>query len=84
MPQPRQSHSFSQSRSRIHNGGAKAYIMNPQLSWDGQEFLDSIRNDSVWNKVKSEVMTHLKSAPFYLIFALAKKYAGQKLGLEDE
>ncbi len=44
------------------------------LTWNGHEYLDALRNDTVWNKLKDEVKEkgfQLKEIPFELV----KKYA---------
>ncbi|MFU2029133.1 MULTISPECIES: DUF2513 domain-containing protein [Bacillus] len=43
------------------------------LTWDGHEFLDAIRNDTVWNKVKKTVAEKGGSIPFEVMKALAIK-----------
>ncbi|MED2935205.1 DUF2513 domain-containing protein [Bacillus wiedmannii] len=45
------------------------------LTWDGHEFLDAIRNDTVWNKVKKTVAEKGGSIPFEVMKALAIKTA---------
>ncbi len=47
------------------------------LTWAGQEFLDAVRRDTIWNKVKVEAAKH--GLP--LVFELAKSLA---LGLAKE
>lgn len=42
------------------------------LTWNGHEFLDKIRNDSVWQKTKSQVM----SKTLDLSFDVIKQVAG--------
>lgn len=37
------------------------------LTWQGHEFLDKIRNDSVWNKVKSVVQSKSLNLSFEVI-----------------
>lgn len=41
------------------------------LTWQGHEFLDKIRNDSVWNKVKSTVQTKSLDLSFDVIKQVA-------------
>ncbi|MBX0320315.1 DUF2513 domain-containing protein [Shouchella clausii] len=50
------------------------------LSYDGHEFLDSIRDDSVWNKVKSKT-TKVAGVGLPIIKELGLAYTKQKLGL---
>lgn len=60
-------------------------IYDVKLTWDGHEYLNAIRNDTVWNKVKDGVKE--KGIQFTdLTFTLLKEYAiseGKKMiGLE--
>ncbi|QLB18700.1 DUF2513 domain-containing protein [Mannheimia granulomatis] len=43
------------------------------LTWQGHEFLDKIRNDSVWNKVKSTVQSKSLDLSFDVIKTVATK-----------
>src|SRR5262249_19603499 len=47
-----------------------------QLTWGGHEFLDAIRNDTVWNKVKEEAKRHGGAGPFESIKRVAREFAG--------
>lgn len=47
------------------------------LTWDGHEFLDAIRNDTVWNKVKKTVAEKGGSIPFDVLKAVAVAYSKQ-------
>ena len=51
------------------------------LTWDGHEFFDSIKNDSVWKKILGHVQDKGGSAPFNVIGQLAVLFAKQNLGL---
>ena len=44
------------------------------LSFEGHQYLDSIRNDRVWNKVKEQITTLGGSLPFELIKTLGITY----------
>ena len=52
-----------------------------RLTWDGHEFADSVRSDTVWNKVKVKVNEAAGSVPISVVAALAASYVKQKLGL---
>ena len=51
------------------------------LSWDGHEFLDSIRKKSVLEKVKRRVGSELIGIPFAVIKGLAMAIAKEEVGL---
>jgi Hypothetical protein (DUF2513) len=42
-----------------------------RLTWQGHEFLDAIKNDTVWNKVKETVKEKGGAIPFEFLKALA-------------
>lgn len=45
-----------------------------ELTWDGHEFLDKIRTDTTWNKIRSYSMNKGLVLSFSVITELAKKY----------
>jgi predicted transcriptional regulator len=55
------------------------YIPNA-LTWNGHEFLDAIRNDTVWNKLKQTIQEKGGSIPFTVMqdlsLSLAKSFFG--------
>ena len=55
--------------------------MASSLTWQGHEFLDAIRNDTVWNNVKEAVKEKGGSIPFEVLKALAMKIAGTVFGV---
>lgn len=52
-----------------------------KLTWDGHEFLDAIRNDTVWSKVKETAKEKGSAMPFEIIKQLAMKFAASLFGL---
>jgi len=46
-----------------------------RLSWEGHEFLDSIRSETVWNKTKKTFISNGISMTFELVKAVAKEAA---------
>ena len=51
------------------------------LTWNGHEFLDAIRNETVWNKVKEVVKEKGGSIPFEVLKTLAVQFAGSVFGV---
>lgn len=47
------------------------------LTWQGHEFLDAIRNDAVWSKMKSKIKEQGGSLPFHVIKELAVKFSNE-------
>lgn len=41
--------------NNTHWGGDKPLWFFASLTWDGHEFLDSIKNDNIWNKTKEGI-----------------------------
>ena len=55
---------------------------NPtSLTWQGHEFLDAIRNDTVWRKTKEVVAEKGGGLPFDIIKELALKLLSGSIGL---
>jgi hypothetical protein len=52
-----------------------------RLTWAGHEFLDSIKNDTVWDKVKETVKEKGGAIPFEVLKALAVKVASAFFGV---
>lgn len=52
-----------------------------RLTWDGHEFLDAIRNDTIWSQTKSVVAEKGGSIPFELLKELAITVARTYFGL---
>ena len=51
------------------------------LTWQGHEFLDAVRNDTVWNNTKKAVADKGGSIPFELLKELAIGFARAHFGL---
>lgn len=49
------------------------------LTWDGNEFLDAIRSDTIWTRVKQRVGATVGSTTIDVIKALAVKLASDML-----
>lgn len=52
-----------------------------RLTWAGHDFLQSIRDDSLWNKAKKQVLQSGSSWTFDILKEWAKHEVKQKLGL---
>ncbi|MBU5214940.1 DUF2513 domain-containing protein [Heyndrickxia oleronia] len=53
----------------------KPFWLFASLTWEGHEFLDSIRNDNIWNKTKEGIKSkgfELGSIPFDVLKEFAK------------
>lgn len=56
--------------SKTLGRGAKEFVLF-RLTWDGHEFLDTIRSDTVWQKTKKSFVSNGLSMPFDLIKSVA-------------
>lgn len=56
------------------------YVAINRLTWSGHEFLNTIRDDSIWNHVKTKFRDTLTGAPSSLVISLATHFAKQALG----
>jgi hypothetical protein len=52
-----------------------------RLTWPGHEFLDAVRNDTVWHRTKQWVIEKGGSVPIELVKAAAIKLAASTFGL---
>ncbi len=50
-------------------------------SWQGYEFLDAVRDDTIWSKIKSEISDKAVSVPFEVLKSLALRIATGVIGL---
>lgn len=51
------------------------------LTWDGNDFLDAVRSDSLWSKTKQRIAATVGSASFDVVKAVAVSLATTTLGL---
>lgn len=51
------------------------------LSWHGHEFLDSVRNDKVWEQVKDRARREGTEMPFEIVKSLALDIVKKLIGL---
>lgn len=54
---------------------SREFFWNCSLTWAGHDFLDAVRNDSVWSKVKGKLVQVGGDAPIDVIKAVAVKAA---------
>jgi hypothetical protein len=57
----------------------KVIAFNP--SWQGYEFLDSVRSDAIWKKVKTQASEKGAALPFDIAKSLALELAKRLVGL---
>jgi len=52
------------------------------LTWQGHEFLDAVRQDTIWNRVRKLAKQSGGRLPIDALFGLAMKELNTKLGLQ--
>lgn len=59
-----------------------------ELTWDGHEFLNAVRNENVWKKLKERIGSDISSLPLVVISQVAieaaKVWTLNKLGLNSK
>ena len=53
------------------------------LTWEGHEYLDTIRNQNVWKKIESSLLKNGSGLSFEILKQLGVLYTKQQLGLID-
>lgn len=66
--------------SRIYRTSAGWFISEPELSWQGCEFLDKIRDETVWKSVRDKISAY-KSVPLAIVEAVASSVILKGLGM---
>lgn len=65
----------------IRGSGDKDGYSVMRLTWEGHDFLDAIRSDTVWNRTKEKVSKTVGSASLEIIKAVAQGVSKSMLGL---
>lgn len=65
---------------RTMGGGGMALI--ERLTWDGHDYLDEVRDATVWAKTKKMIAEKGGGASFAIVKALASRFVSQKFGLD--
>jgi hypothetical protein len=55
------------------------YVLPFELTWNGHEFLDKVRSESVWNRIRGTIASQGGSIAFALVNQLATRYAMELL-----
>lgn len=53
----------------------------PHLTWDGCDFVDAIRDDTVWEKTKARTSTVGGAVTISILVQLATQYLKEQLGM---
>lgn len=55
-------------------------VVASDLTWDGHEFLDKIRNDTTWAKIRATIAAKGGSWAFSVVSKVATRYALEAIG----
>lgn len=55
--------------------GGAGYVIVRRLTWDGHEFIDAARNDTLWKKFKDKLRDGFSSVPFVVASKLLSEFA---------
>lgn len=64
-----------------HMGSSSPEGMPGEMTWEGHEFLDAARSDTIWNKAKQKIKETGGSVTISTLTALLKKLAADALGI---
>lgn len=68
---------------RLAADGDPCYAASVErLTWEGNDFLDAVRSDTVWSKVKTKVAQAVGSASFEVVKAAAAKVAAEMVAAQ--
>jgi hypothetical protein len=69
-------------------GSSLPYIVIGDLSWEGHDFIDVLKNETVWNQMKAKFRDQLAELPLPLLkeagMAMLKSWVNGKLGLPSD
>lgn len=66
---------------QVRHPNTGSYILVTALTWEGHEFLDAIRNDTVWHKTKEFMKEKGLTLPLEVIKSVAIDLIGKQVGL---
>jgi hypothetical protein len=64
-----------------YSGGAGIHFDLERLTWSGHDFLDAVRNESIWSKTKAKITDKGGAMTFDLIKSVAIELAKTALGI---
>jgi len=67
--------------SRLSNGQPHWQVKNLRLTYEGHQFLESLENSDIWNKLKNDFKDSTLSTIKNVAKSLMEEYLKQKLGL---
>jgi hypothetical protein len=73
-------HRLAEGRCSLDGQGLPFRGILKRLTWDGHEFLDAMRDDTVWRKVKERVLKPGASWTFGLLLEYARAEIRTKMG----
>lgn len=68
-------------KGKASETNVKRSVLVDDLTWQGQDFLNAMRDDNIWNKAKEQVLKPGVSFTFGLLLEWLKMKGKEKLGL---
>ena len=65
----------------LHSTGRPPHWSPSRLTWQGHEFLDAARDNTIWNRAMATVKDKIGSIPFTLLQQLLIQLGAASLGL---
>ncbi|MCL4301413.1 MAG: DUF2513 domain-containing protein [Anaerolineae bacterium] len=65
----------------LHNTGHPPHWSPNRLTWQGHEFIDAARDNTIWNRAMATVKDKMGSIPFTLLQQLLIQLGAASLGL---
>jgi hypothetical protein len=75
---------FIDATVKYYMGDSPPIAHVDRITWRGYEFLETIRNDTVWNKTTAFIKAKGGGATLAVLEGVAKKYLTQAMGLDVE
>lgn len=74
------------TKNNIKYASNKPFLIFSKLTWDGHDFLDSIKNDTIWNRTKDLIKSkgmEVGQVSFSVIKDFAKLKLKEMLGMDN-
>lgn len=72
-------------RKSYEDYSKKTYFDEPRLTWKGNDYLDNIASENIWNKTKKIIISkgiEVSEIPFSIIKEIAKNQLKKTIGME--
>lgn len=70
-----------EAANTTHMGSSSPEAMPRKMTWEGHEFLDAARSETIWNKARQKIKEAGGSVTISTLTALLKKLTADALGI---